>query len=200
MTAMNQVHDSSTCDAANGQPCEFCTAAIDYETRNVISRVHQLMSEDCDCKVHRHQTATDATISCRDRCDESNKQELDQTTARNILAAIENDRRFASLTTIRAAIMDVIDVGCLHLDNFTHEWQFYNADEDFASGQRCDFTDAVCRRIAELQQPPHGFDSRYGDYRSGYADGWAEAHVEMLREQNADLREMLRVGRERVER
>jgi hypothetical protein len=197
MTTLSEVHDSSTCRLGSGcNPCEACTAAIEYEQRQVISRVHQMMSEDCDCPKHRDQVKP----SCCDRCDESDKQELDQGTAYNILAAIENDKRFASLTTVRAAIMDVIDTGCQHADSLTHEWQFNNTDEDFANGQRCDFTDAVCRRIAELQQPPHSFDSRPSDYCSGYADGWAEAHAETLREQNADLREMLRVGRERVER
>lgn len=193
MSTVSGIHDSSTCDSANGQPCEFCATAIKYETRQVISRVHQLMSEDCDCEEHRHQIPTSTTVSCCDRCDESDKQELDH-------SAIENDRKFASLTTIRAAIMDVIDGGCQHADSLTHEWQFNNPDEDFANGQRCDFVDAVSRRIVELQQPLHSFDSERGDYRSGYADGWAEAQMEMLREQNADLREMLQVGRERISR
>jgi len=57
MTTLSEVHDSSTCNAANGQPCPMCAAAIEYETQQVISRVHQMMSEDCDCEVHRHQIA-----------------------------------------------------------------------------------------------------------------------------------------------
>ena len=63
MTTLSEIHDSATCDAANGQPCSMCAAAIEYETRNVISRVHQMMSEDCDCPLHRPARVPTATIS-----------------------------------------------------------------------------------------------------------------------------------------
>src|SRR5690242_10641695 len=77
---------------------------------------------------------------------------------RNILAAIGNDQHPASLTTIRAAIYDVIDAGCHHPDGFTHEWKFNAFEEDFANAQRCDFVDRVAARIVELQAAPHLFD------------------------------------------
>jgi len=119
-------------------------------------------------------------------------ERLDPARAQRILAAMENDKKFASLTTIRAAIMDVIDAGCRHSDSLTHEWRFDNADEDFANEQRCNFVDAVCQRIAELQCAPYNFDPQFYDYSTGYATGWADAHTETLREQNTDLKELLR--------
>jgi len=39
MTTPSEIHDSAKCDAANGQPCPMCIAAIEHETRNVVKRV-----------------------------------------------------------------------------------------------------------------------------------------------------------------
>jgi hypothetical protein len=36
----------------------MCTLANDYELRQVVERVHESMSEDCDCEKHRHQMET----------------------------------------------------------------------------------------------------------------------------------------------
>jgi hypothetical protein len=45
MTTPGDIHDSSTCDLANGAPCEMCAAAIEYETRKVLQQVREGLSE-----------------------------------------------------------------------------------------------------------------------------------------------------------
>src|ERR1043165_8395065 len=70
---------------------------------------------------------------------------------RDILTAIGNDQSPASLTTISAALMDVIDAGCHHADGLSHERRLTSANQDFASKQRCALVDQVLNRIIDLQ-------------------------------------------------
>lgn len=72
-------------------------------------------------------------------------------------------QNFASVATIRAAIFDLLDRG----DQDGQPWVFNEIDrENFAGGryswtedmvnvERINFVDAVVKRIAELQAPPH---------------------------------------------
>src|ERR1044072_2057941 len=161
MTTSTITHDSHTCTLNSGGPCEMCAAANEYEAR---------------------QTA---------------ELNLDHNHTQRILTALSNDKRFASLTTIRAAIADVVDAGWQRGEgcDLKHPWRFPTemfdgaeqpTDDDLLLREK--FLDAVCQRIAELQAAPHNLDSQYHDYCSGYADGWAAAHTESLREQKEDMR------------
>jgi hypothetical protein len=110
----------------------------------LIARIHAAMAEDCDCPRHR----VGAT-------------KIDPAVLQRISAAIARDQAFASLTTVRAAIYDVIDKG-----SFSGWWALYDegdnpeVTEDMVNQERCDFVDAVCARILELQREPYGMDAR----------------------------------------
>lgn len=39
MTTPTTIHDSTTCQANAGEPCDMCEFALDYELRNVVQRV-----------------------------------------------------------------------------------------------------------------------------------------------------------------
>jgi|SRR6476659_3571537 len=101
---------------------------------------------------------------------------------RRVLEGVRDVGRIASIATLRAAIMDVIDSGCHHADGMSHEWRFNSANEDFANEQRCTFIDRVAERVAQLQATPHLYDevllARLRDARSGYnrgyRDGWED--------------------------
>jgi hypothetical protein len=109
----------------------------------LIARIHAAMAEDCDCSQHRAGAA-----------------EIDPAVLQRISAAITRDQTFASLTTVRAAIYDVIDKG-----SFSGWWELYDegdnpeVTEDMVNQERCDFVDAVCARILALQREPHGMDA-----------------------------------------
>jgi hypothetical protein len=71
-----------------------------------------------------------------------------------ILTAIKQDQHLASLTVVRAAIADVLDAGC-SCTNEKHSWELddITAEElGVTNGQLVRFIDAVCQRIAQLQQ------------------------------------------------
>jgi hypothetical protein len=77
-----------------------------------------------------------------------------------ILTAIKQDRHLASLAVVRAAIADVLDAGRPSAFSTERGWQFDSDDEsDEESALRLDFIEAVCVRIAQLQQPPHNMDA-----------------------------------------
>lgn len=63
-------------------------------------------------------------------------------------------QNFAAVSTIRAAIFDVIDGG-----DWPHaHWEFYEHDllsEDGANQNRTKFVGMVLTRIQQLQNPPH---------------------------------------------
>ena len=192
MTTTSDVHNSRTCSRNTGGPCGFCAAANDYEQRQqtqlseaefialagpVLERVREELNEG-------------------EKLTELRKVEPEH--LRRILHALDNDRRFASLTTIRAALFDVFDQNVRELS--ANDCDKHQTTDEEACENRCDFVDAVCQRIAQLQSTPHNFDPQYHDYCTGYATGWADAHTETLRLQNEDLREMLRVGNERIKR
>jgi hypothetical protein len=93
--------------------------------------------------------------SLRDSVPEHQTAKIDPEVKQRISTAIRQDQTFASLTTVRAAIFDVIDAG---------RWEFYEQlsfgiTQDRANEQRCDFVDAVSKRILQLQQSPHGMDA-----------------------------------------
>lgn len=179
MTTMNGIHDSETCDADNGHPCSQCVWANEQEQAqlsqstyeslrdSVLERVHEAMAEDCDCP--KHQTAT-------------KDAEIDPATLQRISTAIRQDQTFASLTTVRAALADVMDVGPPPIDNRKCYWLFDHEDEgEGESETRMQFIDAVERRILQLQQSPHEMD----------------AGLRVVRE---DVTEMGRLVKERTER
>jgi hypothetical protein len=56
------------------------------------------------------------------------------------------------------------------------------------------------RTAFPLEHPPLLSLSEAEAYQAGYMKGWGDAHTETLRLQNEDMREMLRVSRERITR
>jgi hypothetical protein len=135
---------SGDSEAVAGQCRERGDSSNEQETEQLIARVHAAMAEDCDCPQHR--TATG--------------DKLDPGVNHRILTAIRQDQTFASLTTVRAAIYDVIDKG-----SFSGWWELYDegdnpeVTEDMVNQERCDFVDAVCARTLALQREPHGMDA-----------------------------------------
>jgi acyl transferase domain-containing protein len=135
---------SGDSEAVAGQCRECSDGSNKQETEQLIARIHAAMAEDCDCPLHRTRDA-----------------EIDPAVLERISAAISQDQAFASLTTVRAAIADVLDAGC-SCTNEKHPWEMDDttAEElDVTSGQRVRFIDDVCRRILELQREPHGMDA-----------------------------------------
>jgi hypothetical protein len=131
---------SGDSEAVAGQCYEYSDGSNEQEAEQLIARIHAAMAEDCDCPRHRTEDA-----------------EIDPAVLQRISAAISQDQTFASLTTVRAAVMDVIDSGDPNMAG--RIWFFYERingmkiwNEEFANQQRCDFVDAVCRRIFELQR------------------------------------------------
>jgi len=139
---VSDIHDSSTCDLANGAPCEMCAAAIEYETKQVLERTREMLSDsNCDCALHQ--------LSQTER-------------VRVIDAAID-----ATTAEVRAN-------GGYLLPSFADEWE-----------------------LAPLSQ------TRYTEREN--AEFWFERgrlaeRARMLLEQNEDMKEMLRVARERITR
>lgn len=138
---------SGDSEAVAGQCRECSGGSNEQEAEQLIARIHAAMAEDCDCPLHRTGDA-----------------EINPAVLQRISAAITRDQTFASLTTVRAAVMDVIDSGDPNMAG--RIWFFYERingmeiwNEEFANQQRCDFVDAVCARILELQREPHGMDA-----------------------------------------
>jgi hypothetical protein len=135
---------SGDSEAVAGQCHERSYGSNEQEMEQLIARIHAAMAEDCDCPRHRTGDA-----------------EIDPAVLEHISAAITRDQTFASLTTVRAAIYDVIDKG-----SFSGWWELYDegdnpeVTEDMVNQERCDFVDAVCARILALQREPHGMDAR----------------------------------------
>lgn len=91
---------------------------------------------------------------------------------------------------IRAAVLDAIDGS---------EWHFVDDDGDAQAEHRVNFADKVCALIADLQTPP--FDYARNDRLKAFhwwAQGRMRGYEEAVREENEDLKEMLRVAQERV--
>jgi hypothetical protein len=131
-------------EAVAGQCHERSYGSNEQEMAQLIARVHASMAEDCDCPQHRTEAA-----------------KIDPAVLERISAAITRDQTFASLTTVRAAIADVLDAGC-SCTNEKHQWELDDttAEElDVTNGQRVRFIDDVCARILELQREPHGMDA-----------------------------------------
>jgi hypothetical protein len=135
---------SGDCEAVAGQCHEHIDHSNEQEMEQLIARIHAAMAEDCDCPRHGNGDA-----------------EIGPAVLKRISAAITRDETFASLTTVRAAIADVLDAGC-SCTNEKHPWELDDttAEElDVTNGQRVRFIDDVCRRILELQREPHGMDA-----------------------------------------
>lgn len=141
MTTMSEVHNSATCDAANGNPCQMCAAAIAYETQRVIDQVHEAMAEDCDCAIHR-------------------LSRFDQTARFNAAADVVD-------AEIRAT-------GGYVVTAFDDDWELAPLSMTRTTEQEC----------AEYW----------------YEQGRRAERRKLLTQQNADMREMLRVGNERIQR
>jgi hypothetical protein len=75
-------------EAVAGQCRERCDGSNEQETEQLIARIHAAMAEDCDCPLHRTGDA-----------------EIDPAALERISAAIARDQAFASLTTVRAALI-----------------------------------------------------------------------------------------------
>jgi len=161
----------------------MCAAANDYEQRQA-----QLSEAEF--------VALAGPVLERARADLNDGERLTELRKLDSDHAVENDKKFASLTTIRAALFDVFDQNVKELS--ANDCEKHRITDEEACENRFEFVEAVCRRIAQLQSAPHNFDPQYADYCAGYATGWADAHTETLRLQNEDLAEMLRVGRERI--
>lgn len=83
---------------------------------------------------------------------------------RRILQAMRRDRRFASFTTVRAAVADLLDVGedsigCT-CEAQRHAWVFSLREDEYETARRGRFIDAMTARIVELQSSPHDMDMR----------------------------------------
>ena len=65
--------------------------------------------------------------------------------AERILTTVRQDQQLASVTTIRAAIMDTVDGAAFY------KWM-WDTDVDNANKTRVEFADAVCARITTLQR------------------------------------------------
>jgi hypothetical protein len=83
----------------------------------------------------------------------------DNDVEQRILTAIKQDQHLASLTVVRAAIADVLDTGFTDEDVRQRAWIFLLLESEQETERRTRFIDAVCQRIAQLQQPPHNMDA-----------------------------------------
>jgi hypothetical protein len=108
----------------------------EQETEQLIAHIHAAMAEDCDCPLHRTKDA-----------------EIDPAVLQRVSTAISQDQAFASLTTVRAAIADVVDGAEFY------QWM-WDTNEVNANAVRGEFMDAVCARILALQREPHGMDAQ----------------------------------------
>lgn len=82
------------------------------------------------------------------------------TVPRRILTAIERDQRLASLTTVRAAVADVLYAGYRFKNHAKPcPWLFFHGESDKQAELRERFMDAVVQRITALQAPPHEMDA-----------------------------------------
>ena len=72
----------------------------------------------------------------------------------------------ADASVIRAAIADVQDSGweCSRDCGVTHSWFFRDDEDDDQTEHRQRFTDAVIRRIVELQKPPFNLGMKLENY------------------------------------
>jgi hypothetical protein len=75
--------------------------------------------------------------------------------AAELLRDIRQDRQYASVSVVRMAIADVVDIGEAGLP-----WTFFPDDESASqTDHRARFIDAVAQRITQLQAPPHNLDA-----------------------------------------
>jgi hypothetical protein len=79
---------SGDCEAVAGQCRERSDSSNEQETEQLIAHIHAAMAEDCDCPQHRTGDA-----------------EIDPAVMERISTAISQDQAFASLTTVRAALI-----------------------------------------------------------------------------------------------
>jgi hypothetical protein len=113
---------------------------------------------------------------------------------------IANDQSPASLTTVRAALADVLDrgescaiyTGVDRQCDIRHSWEFDPNDESEDETENRElFINAIVRRIAELQVAPHHLDitllaklrDARAEYQRGYGDGWEDAMANRTEEQ-----------------
>jgi hypothetical protein len=89
------------CEAVVGQCHERSDSSNEQEIEQLIARIHAAMAEDCDCP--RHRTG-----------------EINPAVLQRISAAITRDQTFASLTTVRAALIHTQEAATL-LENLLTE-------------------------------------------------------------------------------
>lgn len=114
---------------------------------------------------------------------------LTEEVKQQVREGMANDQSPASLTTIRAALADVLDTGDEDGQPWDHFYEIQRTNpalswtQDNANGERVRFMDAVVRRIAQLQHAPHHYDAALlaklrdvrAEYQRGYRDGRSDA-------------------------
>jgi hypothetical protein len=145
-----ETHDSNSCNCEMCQwveqgkyrrphCCDRCDES-DRQEQQLIEQVHAAMAEDCDCELHR--------LSPKERTKRIDVA-IDEVNAES--------SRYASIATIRAALFDTFDQNVKELA--AHDCEKHRVTDEEACDNRCDFVDAVCKRVLQLQQPPHGMDA-----------------------------------------
>jgi hypothetical protein len=150
---MTHINSNDEWRVTSDQPAVECeaSAASDQPLRRFVQRENRRA-------VIADAAGVDGT--CSDSacpCHQWSRQEPTTTTP---TTATDQQSLWADAATIRAALMDVVDAGDPEMAG--RIWFFYERingmniwSEDFANKQRVGFADAVLRRLAELQSPPH---------------------------------------------
>lgn len=112
-------------------------------------------------------------------------------------------RQEGQLQRLRAALFDVMDGGCTCGSEKKHPWEL-NDDtndpeqtEDIVNAQRARFVDTVWLRLLELRQKT-GAATEQESAEYWFLRGVQAGRAEMVVTTNGDLREILRVTRERI--
>lgn len=105
-------------------------------------------------------------------------------------------RNYVEQGKLRAVLFDVIDAGCTCESGEQHPWELDDdpndpeQTEDIVNAQRVRFVDEVMKRLQ-----PNTQTANYWFIRGQHAK-----EVELLAGMNVDLKEMIRVARERIRR
>jgi hypothetical protein len=119
-------HDSQTCDAANGKPCEMCVAADEYEAREA-------------------RKVSKAELGAKNAPTASKSAGIDP-------LADGQGPLWADAATIRTAIADVLDAGYHDKGGYERAWLFLLNESDEETNNRSRFLDAVIYRIETLRK------------------------------------------------
>lgn len=146
-TMISKIHNTETCDAANGQPCEMCEWADKQESESTCK--HGTSGYCFPCVRERHnQDMLDGRFD-----EDSEREQVLHSITESVVENVKNEvfsaetRRsvFADTGVIRAAIADVVDGAEFY------KWM-WDKNETNADAVRAEFTDAVIARIAAFQR------------------------------------------------